>query len=327
LTIQRRGFINSSHLLIYFLRIPYLPYLKGRNLKFIYSKLQNLTEYILFLIFSYFVKITGLRLSRKLSSILALIFFYVIPIRKRTVIKNLAYSFPEYSEKKIKKTAFDCYKSFSITLLELLAIPWLSREEMKQMVQCRNSGLIVSKFNEKKGIVLLSAHFGNWEYIALSVSLQIGIPFYVVVKPQRNPYVNKWLEDARTKWINEIIPSGISIRQVYKELLDRNIVAMVADQRGPREGVKLDFMGRPAYFFTGPAMLALKTGAPILYSIPVRQKDYSYKAEVYEVSKENLPEDENEKVIELTKRQKEYLEKFIRQYPEQWFWMHKRWKY
>lgn len=242
-------------------------------------------------------------------------------------MENLTYSFPEYSKKKIKNIAFNCYKSFSITLIELLAIPWLSREQMKEMVQCRNSELIVTRYNEKKGVILLSAHFGNWEYIALSVSLQIEIPFYVVVKPQRNPYVTKWLENARTKWINKIIPSGISIRQVYKELLEKNIVAMVADQRGPREGVKLDFMGRPAYFFTGPAMLALKTGAPILYSIPVRQKDYSYKAEVYEVSKENLPEDEIEKVIELTKRQKEYLENFIRQYPEQWFWMHKRWKY
>lgn len=289
--------------------------------------MQNLTEFIFFQLFSFIIRITGLRPARKFSYFLALIFFYIIPIRKRTVIENLTYSFPEYSKKRINKIAYECYRSFSVTLLELLAIPWLSREQMKGMIQCRNSDLIITRYNENKGIVLLSAHFGNWEYIALSVSLQIEIPFYVVVKPQRNPYVTKWLEDARTKWINKIIPAGISIRQVYKELLDRNIVAMVADQRGPREGIKLDFMGRPAYFFTGPAVLALKTGAPILYSIPVRQKDYSYKAEVYEISKDNLPEGEEDKVIELTKRQKEYLEKFIRQYPEQWLWMHKRWKY
>ena len=223
--------------------------------------------------------------------------------------------------------AFNCYRSFSITLVELLAIPWLNSKQMRNMVNCGNSDMITERFKENKGVILLSAHFGNWEYIAISVSLQINIPFYVVIKPQRNPYVTKWLEDVRTKWINKIIPSGISVRQVYKELLDKNIVAMVADQRGPIEGIKLDFMGRPAYFYSGPAMLALKTGAPLLYGIPVRQKDYSYKAVIYEVSKDNLQGSDSEKITELTRRHKEYLEKFIKEYPEQWFWMHKRWKY
>jgi KDO2-lipid IV(A) lauroyltransferase len=289
--------------------------------------LQNLTEYIIFIFFSYLVRISGLRIARRFSYLLAVFFFYLIPIRKKTVITNLAHSFPDYSRNRIKEIAFSCYKSFSITLIELLAIPWLSRDQMMKMIECRNTDLIVDRYSENKGVILLSAHFGNWEYIALSVSLQIGLPFSVVVKPQRNPYVTKWLENVRTKWINKIIPSGISIRQVYKELIDKNIVAMVADQRGPKEGIKMDFMGRPAYFFSGPAMLALKTGAPLLYGIPIRQKDYSYKAEIYEVSKDNLPEDEEEKIVELTRRQKEYLEKIINQYPEQWFWMHKRWKY
>ena len=268
-----------------------------------------------------------MRLARKSSSLLALVFFYIIPIRKQTVIENLSFSFPDYSKEKINDIAFRCYRSFSITLIELLAVPWLNRKRMEEMIDCSNPDLITRSYNENKGVILLSAHFGNWEYIALSVSLQINIPFSVVVKPQRNPYVTQWLEKARTKWINKIIPSGLSVRQVYKELLDKKIVAMVADQRGPREGIKLDFMGRPAMFFSGPAMLSLKTGAPLLFGIPVRQPDYSYKAEMFEVSRENLPESEEEKIIELTRRQKEYLEKFIREYPDQWFWMHKRWKY
>jgi KDO2-lipid IV(A) lauroyltransferase len=289
--------------------------------------LQNLIEYIFFIFFSYLLRITGLTAARRLSLLLAGLFFYIIPIRKKTVIDNLSLAFPSYSEHEINKIAFNCYRSFSITLVEILSIPWLSREQMKNMINCSNSDLILKRYNENKGIILLSAHFANWEYIALSVSLQIGIPFHVVVKPQRNPYVTRWLERARTKWINKIIPSGVSIRQVYKELLEKNIVAMVADQRGPREGIQLDFMGRPAYFFSGPALLSVKTGAPLLCGIPERQKDYSYKAEMFEVSRDNLPEGEDEKVVELTRRYKEQMEKSIREHPEQWFWMHKRWKY
>ncbi len=289
--------------------------------------MQNIIEYIFFVLFSYVLRITGLKNARRLSSILAFLFFYIIPIRKETVIENLSFAFPSYSNREINKIAFKCYKSFSVTLVELLSIPWLSRSQMKNMIDCSNADLIVERFKENKGIILLSAHYANWEYIALSVSLQIGIPFHVVVKPQRNPYVTRWLERARTKWINKIIPSGVSIRQVYKELLEKNIVAMVADQRGPKEGIQLEFMGRPAYFFSGPALLSIKTGAPLLYGIPVRQKDYSYKAEIVEVNKDNLPENEDEKVVELTRRHKEYMEKCIREHPEQWFWMHKRWKY
>ena len=273
------------------------------------------------------MKIAGLKFSRRGSVIIAFIFFYLIPIRKKTVIENLSFSFPDYSKEKVNKIALNCYKSFAITLVELLAIPWLGEEEMKKMIECENPDLIKKRYGEGKGVILLSAHFGNWEYIALSVSLQIGIPFFVVVKPQRNPYVTKWLENIRTKWINKIIPSGMSVRQVYKELLNKNIVAMVADQRGPSEGLKLDFMGRSAYFFSGPAILAIKTGAPLLYSIPVRQRDFSYKSIVFEISKENLPEDEEEKVAEISRRHKEYLEGFIREFPEQWFWIHKRWKH
>ncbi len=289
--------------------------------------MQNLIEYIFFILFSYLVKFAGLNFSRRCSVLLAFLFFYLIPIRKKTVLENLSFSFPEFSKSKINSVAFNCYKSFAITLIELLAIPWLEKDEMERMVYCENSELITKRYNEEKGVILLSAHFGNWEYIALSVSLQIGIPFSVVVKPQRNPYVTKWLEAARTKWINKIIPSGLSVRQVYKELKDKNIVAMVADQRGPSNGLKLDFMGRPASFFSGPAILAIKTGAPILYGIPVRQKDFLYKAKIFEVSKENLPEDEEDKIKEFTKRHKEYLEGFIKENPEQWFWMHKRWKH
>ncbi len=289
--------------------------------------MQNKVEYFLFIFLSILIRALGLRISRRLSILVALIFFYLIPIRKKTVIENLTNSFPDYSTKRIYKIAFQCYRSFSITLIELLAIPGIKKEAMQNMVKCENPGFIVEQYKKNKGVILLSAHFGNWEYIALSVSLQIGIPFNVVIKPQRNPYVTKWLEDVRTKWINKIVPSGISVRQVYKELVNNNIVAMVADQRGPKEGLKLDFMGKPALFYAGPAILALKTGAPLLYGIPVRQKDYSYKTKIYEVSKENLPEDEDEKIIELTRRHKNYLEEFIREYPEQWFWMHKRWKY
>jgi Kdo2-lipid IVA lauroyltransferase/acyltransferase len=289
--------------------------------------MTNKIEYIIFKAFSYIFKFCGLRLSRKFSSILAFVFFYFIPIRKKTTIDNLAKAFPEYSTKQINKIAYGCYKSFAISLIEILYSPWMTKEQIEKAITCSNVDFIMEKYKENNGLLLLSAHFGNWEYMALSIGAQLKLPLHVVVKPQRNPFVTNWLDVMRTKWGNKIITLGVSIRQVYKELKEKNIIAMVADQRGPSDGMRVNFFGRKATIYPGPAVLALKTHAPILYGIPVRQPDFSYKTDFYEISSADLPEDEEQKIIELNQRMFNYLESFIRKNPEQWLWMHKRWKY
>jgi len=289
--------------------------------------MQNKIEYALFLFFALIVKILGLNLSRRFSFFLAVIFYYLIPIRKKTVIENLTMAFPDYSRKEIRKIAFGSYRSFSITLVEILYMPNMSKEEIIASVKCSNPELIAEKYKENNGVILLSAHFGNWEYMACSMSAVLDISFAVVTKPQRNPYVTKWLDNVRVRWKNKIVSLGISIRQVYKELKEKNIVAMVADQRGPSDGTRVDFFGRKASVYPGPAILSLKTKAPVLYGIAIRQPDYSYKATMVEISLENLPEKEEDKITEISQRHTAYLEGIMRQYPEQWFWMHKRWKY
>ncbi len=289
--------------------------------------MKNRIEYFLFLLFSLTFRLLGLNTSRKLSSLLTFIFYFLIPIRKKTVLENLTNAFPEYDEKKIRSIAYNTYKSFLTAFIEILYLSKISRQELEAAVNCPNKDLIETKFKEEKGVILLSAHFGNWEYVAASVALQLNLPFSVVVKPQRNPYVSDWMNNVRTRWNNDIVSLGLSIRKTYQTLKEKKIVAMVADQRGPQESIKVEFFGRKVSVHMGPAVLALKTGAPILCGIPVRQKDYSYKLVMHEISKDNLPEDDEEKIIELSQRHTSYLESFIREYPEQWLWMHKRWKH
>jgi Kdo2-lipid IVA lauroyltransferase/acyltransferase len=284
-------------------------------------------EYIVFIAFSFLFKVIGLRFARKFSSLLAFIFFFIIPIRKETAIQNLKIAFPEYSQKEILHIAFESYRSFAIALVEILYLPQMSLDDVKKIIDCSNVDFIRKKYEENNGLILLSAHFGNWEYMAVSIGAQLAIPLSVVVKAQRNPYVTKWLDDARTRWNNKVVPLGISIRQVYKVLKDKNIVAMVADQRGPKEGIRINFFGRETSVYAGPAILALKTSAPILYGIAIRQPDYSYKCTFHEIKMDDLPEDQEEKVAEVSRRHNAYLEEVIREHPEQWLWMHKRWKY
>jgi len=243
------------------------------------------------------------------------------------VFDNLKHAFPELTSADINKIAYGSYKNFSITLVEILYLPRITKEQFKKEVHFSNIDLIDKKEQEQNGVILLSAHFGNWEYGAISVGAQLNKKLSVVVKPQRNTFVNDWMNQARTRWTNEVIPLGASIRNVYSVLFNKGMVAMVADQRGPEESIKLEFFGRKTSVYTGPAVLSLKMNVPIIYGIAIRQPDFSYNLDFVEISRENLPDEYDEKVKVLSERMLKYLEDVIRKHPEQWLWMHKRWKH
>lgn len=289
--------------------------------------MKNFLEYFLFLILAGIVRLLGLKISRRLSFLIAFMFYYIIPIRKQITLKNLHKAFPEYSTSEIKKIAFGSYKSFSITLVEMLFIPFMTREQIENAIYCDDAELVKKYYERNNGLIVLSGHFGNWEYIALSVSAKINVPFHVVVKSQRNPYVDAYLNRGRTRWVNKIVPLGASIRKIYAELKAKNIVAMVADQRGPQEGMRVNFFGQQSSIYTGPAQLAIKTKASILYGLTIRQADYSYRAQISEISMENLPDDAGKRIQEVSQRHMALLESVIRKHPEQWLWMHNIWKY
>jgi Lauroyl/myristoyl acyltransferase len=258
---------------------------------------------------------------------MACMFFYLIPIRKKTVFGNLRSVFPNYSETQIKKIAFNSYKSFAITIIEILNIPYLSKEEVLNTVVFENTDLLLKKYNERNGVILLTAHFGNWELSALSLGMRLNIPISIIVKTQRNNFVSDWLNNMRSKYGNKIVNLGISIRQIYTELKAKNIIALVGDQRASRESLRMDFLGISTTVYEGPAVLSLKTNAPIIVGIPVRQKNYTYKISFVEVNRDNLPLDNEGRIKELTRRHINILEDYINEYPDQWLWMHKRWKY
>lgn len=289
--------------------------------------MKNKLEYILFLSLSFLCRTLGLNLSRRFSWLIAFFFFYLLPIRKDVVFDNLKHAFPDYTSEQIKNIAYGSYKNFAITLVEILFLPWTTDSQIKNVMQFNHLDLVEKKEKEKHGVILLSAHFGNWEYLAISAGVQLNKKLSVIVKSQRNPFVNDWMNKARTRWTNTVIPLGASIRNVYSELLNKGIVALVADQRGPEDSIKLEFFGRKTAVYTGPAILALKMNSPLIYGISVRQPDYSYKVEIIEISREDLPIEPEGKVKVLSERMLKYLEDVIRKHPEQWFWMHKRWKH
>jgi KDO2-lipid IV(A) lauroyltransferase len=289
--------------------------------------IQNLIEYFLFILLVRFFQLFGLEKARLFSKPLAFIFFNVIPIRKSTVIENLKKAFPEYSEKKIHKIAFNCYNSFTIVLIEIICLPRIKKEKLKLLMDCPQIQLLLDANSKGKGMIVLTAHFGNWEIGAASIGVHLGLPLHVVAKDQRNPYITNWLNRMREKSGNTVTPLGVSIKNVYKELKNRNVLGIVGDQRGPREGMRINFFNKMTAIYSGTALMAVKTGSPVAVGITVRQPDFKYKVFFEIIEPENLNGTDEDKAFKINQKYFSILESYIRQYPEQWFWMHKIWKY
>lgn len=288
---------------------------------------KNKIEYFLFRSIGTLLTIWGIGSAKNTAKILAVFLFYVVPIRKKTVLGNLAKAFPQKSEKELKQLAYKNYYSFCITLIEIMCVPKLTRDKLHAIVKCTKLDFIKERYELNKGVIVCTAHFGNWELGALSVSSQLGIPFTVLAKPQRNKKVAGWLTKMREKFGSREVMLGASVRELYKGILEKGIVGIVGDQRGPKEGRRIKYFGIDTPVYHGISSIALKTGAPIITVMIVRNDNYTYDAVVEEVNVNNLPEDKEEQIYEVSQRYMDILEKHVSANPEQWFWMHKIWKY
>jgi len=236
-------------------------------------------------------------------------------------------AFPEKSGKEIGQIAYKAYFSFALTLAEIMCIPFQTAEKIKSWVSCPKLHLVKEKFEENKGVIFLTAHFGNWELGACSIGAQLGVPVYVVYKPQRNVFVGDWINMMREKFGNKTVPLGLSIRNIFKALVEKKIIGLVGDQRGEPDGPRVKFMGIDSSVYPGAAVMALKTKSPIAVAVTERQADYSYYVDINFIDIDECKGTTEEKVMQINQQYHNILEACIRRNPEQWLWMHKRWKY
>ncbi len=287
---------------------------------------KNKIEFFLFSAFIKFFKFLGFYKARRSAGFLAYLFYYLIPIRKKVVHENLSRAFPQKSAEEIKKIALKNYRSFLITLIEILTVDTLSKKEIEDLTEV-DLELIRKFYDQENGVIFLTAHFGSWEMAGLSVASKLGVPFSVLAKPMRNPFVNKVLDDTRVLLGNKVVKLGASVKEIYKEIKEKRIVALVGDQRGSKEGLRVDYFGISTAVYSGTAAIALKTGAPILVGMIKRAGDYKYKIELNEIKYGEFEGSNEEKIKRITQEYMAILENAVRENPEQWFWMHKIWKY
>jgi len=251
--------------------------------------------------------------------------YHILKIRRDLVEKNLAATFPDKSKGDINRIARQVYRNLAENAIEVLRLSLIGTpEDASRLVEVDVRNFLAKTRDRNKGAVCVSAHFGNWELLAVSLGLLVS-PVTVVVKRLKNRDLDSQINLWRSMRGNTVVYKRQALREGLRTLRSGGIMSILADQSDPNGGFFMDFLGRRASVFLGPAFLALKTGVPLFVVMCRRNGSGRYIAEFEEVETSDLGEGK-EDAEELARRYTRVLERYIRTCPEEWFWVHNRWK-
>jgi KDO2-lipid IV(A) lauroyltransferase len=241
-------------------------------------------------------------------------------VRRAITLRNLALALPSVSASERERIGRESLVNLVTVFLELITLRHLSDRQLRRWFRIENDEILRSIGAE--GGILLSAHYGNWELLALGSAALSGVPFSIIVKSQRD---FGEIDRTRTSRGNRTIHTIRAARDATALLRSGGIVAMLADQAAVERDDLVTMFDLPTYSFAAPARMALRHRPRIVLGFAERQPDGSYLARLEEIRHDDLPDDA-EGSRRLTQRYVERLEAAVRRHPEQWVWQHRKWK-
>ena len=289
------------------------------------KRARQYIEYQLLLGLGYLIRNLSRPTILQLGRLIGDFLYYCVPIRRSIVVDHLQQAFPEKSGPEIRKIARGTYQNLGMNVLEHLRLPTLSNDELRGIVDLADEEILIQALERKRGVIIVGGHFGNWEYSSSVVSAK-GYRFGVVVAKISNKFIDARINEHREASGGEMIPKRSSTKAVIRILRQNGAIGMLIDQNQKRGGTFVDFFGRPCSTVRGPAIIAHKTGASIIFFAALRQPDGTIKVvfEPVEIDYQAGATEHNINAVmqHCTSR----LEHYIRLYPDQWFWLHRRWK-
>ena len=177
-----------------------------------------------------------------------------------------------------------------------------------------------------KGAIVFLPHFGNWELLSLVYGALIPDRAKAIAFPLKNARLNAYIWRHRELMSLKLISRHQAIRETLRALRNNEAVGFFADQNAGPEGVFVDFLGKPASAARAPVVLARKTGAPLLFSLSIRQPDDRHHVYISTPIYVEVSDDAERDIEAYTIQMLKHLETYIHKYPEQWLWLHNRWK-
>ncbi|MEW6027139.1 MAG: lysophospholipid acyltransferase family protein [Planctomycetota bacterium] len=280
------------------------------------------------------VSLLPLNWALKLGDLLGLMFYHLFPSRRRIALDNLRQAFThrvytERSECARRSPALIARlmaRNMGKSAVEFLRLPALTAQTMDGYIRWVGLEHLEDALRHNKGVFLLTAHIGNWDLFASAYSLK-GYNIHLITKHLKIGFLNRFWMDTRSRMnITQHYREG-SIKEIINTLRRNELMGFILDQHThSKDGVLVDFFGRPAWTLPGLAVLAQRLKSPVLPTFLIRQPDGTHKAFIEPAIPFVEKETQKETIRYNTQTYTNVLEKYISQYPDQWIWMHRRWR-
>lgn len=236
---------------------------------------------------------------------------------------NIKRAMPELSDEKVEEILLGMWDNLGRTIAEYSHISKLTKEKVAELVTIEGQENL-DLMKKDKGCFLMTGHFGNWEMIAPALYYQ-KCPLHIVYRVANNPYVNKIISEIRQKHIASASPKGsVGARQIIKSLQKGGHIIMLVDQK-QNDGIAVQFFGRDAMTAPAIATLSRKYNANIYPARIVRLGGGKFKVIFLQPISATKSDNAEADILKLMTTINKILEDWIRQNPEQWFWVHNRW--
>ncbi len=260
------------------------------------------------------------------SSLGRLSYLLIWDARRRT-LSNLSLAFgKELDETKLRKLARRVFENVGRNVADAVRLKKMRREDIEKITEIEGLEHFDKAYGTEKGVIGFTGHISNFELLAAYFSLR-GYKVSVVGREVYDLRLDRLLVENRESAGIENIPTSAGVKPVLKALRAGRVLGVLADQDSSRvRGIFVDFFGRPARTPVGPALLAYKTGSPIVPMAIVRTDKNRYKILVKPPVELTFSQDKEKDITDLIQKCTKVLESIIREYPDQWLWMHDRWK-
>jgi KDO2-lipid IV(A) lauroyltransferase len=292
----------------------------------IWKKIRNDLSYLLALAVIRFLRILPRPVAIKFMRLLARFVFLFAKKERRKILRHLSMAYgSEKTPEEIQKICKNVFLHFFSVVTDYVRLPGMSRDDINKMVTVDGVENLKKAYAKGKGVILLTAHFGNWELLG-AWTAQNGFPLKVVGKRLFDQHFDKLVVNIRNEAGYGNISRGNGTKEIIRTLGKGQGIGMLIDQDTDVQGVFVDFFGHPAHTASAPFRLAKKYDTPIIPIFARLRSDFSYHIECLEPVAIADSADEDQDMVDTLQRCSDAIEQFIRQYPEQWAWMHRRWK-
>ena len=258
--------------------------------------------------------------------------YRVLPIRRAVVLENLNIAFgSELDSDEIRRLAQAFYRHLALIFLENLTVGWKSRAALMKSVRVEGVDRVLKASEEGRGVLVIGGHFGNWETAPVGGMMQYDIfrgRFHLLRRQIVNKRVERLLFQRYYQAGLDVIPKRSSLSRVMDALAANHAVGFIMDQyaKPGKEGIVAGFFGRPAGTFKSLAVVARASGAPVIPAAGWREPDGSHVLRFFDPLTWIPNDDPDQEILLNTLAYNRCVESIIREHPDQWLWLHKRWK-